>query len=225
MTENKTLDINSAEGADTLSLSEGTPEEAENGAEFYRTFKTQEDFQACIDRALGKRLLKARETAQELESTKSSLSTLFERYGVDSVSSLAEALENEGVQKTEVAQAISAEELSLELKKLSESEGSIYGIGQAEALLADGRFTALINNGFSVKEAFDALHVSELLSAQRDMQEQSILREIRLRGLRPDEAALSGYGSFSSSLDPRNLTEAQRADIRERVRRGERITF
>ncbi len=225
MLENKLSDINSAEGADTLPCPEGTPEESGSGAEFYRTFKTQEDFQACIDRALGKRLLKARETAEELESTKSSLSTLFERYNVNSVSGLAEALENEGAQKTEIAEAISAEELSQELKNLAESEGSIYGIGQAADLLADGRFTALLQNGFSVKEAFDALHISELLKAQKSKQEESILREIRLRGLRPDEAALSGYGSFSSSLDPRNLTEAQRADIRERVRRGERITF
>lgn len=225
MIENNTLDINSLEGADTLSLSEGTPEEIEENKEFYRTFKTQEDFQACIDRALGKRLLKARETAEELKGTKSSLKELFERYGVDSVAGLSEALEKQGVQNTEVAEAISAEELSQELKALSKSESSIYGIGQAEALLADGRFTALIKNGFSVKEAFDALHISELLKAQRAEQEESILREIRLRGLRPDEAALSGYGSFSSTLDPRNLTQAQRADIRERVRRGERITF
>ena len=225
MIENKLSDINSAEGEDTLSCPEGTPEESGNTAEFYRTFKTQEDFQACIDRALGKRLLKARETAEELESTKSSLSGLFERYGVDSVSGLSEILEKQGAQNTEVAEAISAEELSLELKSLAESEGSIYGIGQADALLADRRFTALLQNGFSVKEAFDALHISELLNAQKKAQQESILREIRLRGLRPDEAALSGYGSFSPSIDPRNLTQAQRAEIRERVRRGERITF
>ncbi len=225
MIENKFSDINSAEGEDTLSCTEGTPEESGNTAEFYRTFKTQEDFQACIDRALGKRLLKARETAEELEHTKSSLSGLFERYGVDSVSGLSEILEKQGVQNTEVAEAISAEELSLELKSLAESEGSIYGIGRADALLADGRFTALLQNGFSVKEAFDALHISELLDAQKKAQQESILREIRLRGLRPDEAALSGYGSFSPSIDPRNLTQAQRAEIRERVRRGERITF
>ncbi len=225
MTENKLLDTNSAESADTLTLSEGTPEESANNAEFYRTFKTQEDFQACIDRALGKRLLKARETAEELESTKSSLSELFERYGVDSVSGLSQLLEKEGAQKTQEQNAPCAEQIEAELKRLAESQSSIYGIGQVKDLLADGRFTVLLQNGFSVKEAFDALHISELLSAQKKQQEQSILREIRLRGLRPDEAALSGYGSFSATLDPRNLSEAQRADIRERVRRGERITF
>ena len=39
MIENSTLDINSLEGADTLSLSEGTPKEIEENKEFYRTFK------------------------------------------------------------------------------------------------------------------------------------------------------------------------------------------
>ena len=45
----------------------GTPEEAENTAnEAYRVFKTQSEFQACLDRALGKRLSKAREQEKEL---------------------------------------------------------------------------------------------------------------------------------------------------------------
>lgn len=225
MDENKALDTNSLEGADALSFSSGTPEESEKGEEFYRTFKTQEDFQACIDRALGKRLSKARQDSEELESTKTALSELFERYKVASVSELSEILKGqEGVQ-TENTEVISAEELEKELRFLSQNESSIYGIGQAESLLADGRFKALLQNGFSVKEAFDALHIPELLSAQVREQEQNILRNIRLRGLRPDEAALSGYGSFSHGLDPKNLTQAQREDIRERVRRGERITF
>ncbi len=226
MDENKILDIDPAENADILSANEGTPEVTESGQEVYRVFKTQEEFQTCIDKALGKRLSKARQAQEELESTKSSLGALFESFNVSSVSELSEALKSQGnAQKTEIAEVISAEALEKELKALSKSEGSIYGIGQAEELLADGRFTALLQNGFSVKEAFDALHISELLALGRQEQEQSIIREIRMRGLRPVEAATSGYGSFSATLDPRNLTQAQRADIRERVRRGERITF
>lgn len=226
MDENKILDIDPAENADILSANEGTPEATESGQEVYRVFKTQEEFQTCIDKALGKRLLKARQTAEELENTKSSLGALFESFNVSSVSELSEALKSgKNAQKTETTEVISAEALEKELKALSENEGSIYGIGQADVLLADGRFTALLQNGFSVKQAFDALHISELLAFGRQEQEQSIIREIRMRGLRPDEAAISGYGSFSATLDPRNLTQAQRADIRERVRRGERITF
>ncbi|MBQ8869299.1 MAG: hypothetical protein IJ027_06260 [Oscillospiraceae bacterium] len=226
MEENKILDTDPAENADILSVNEGTPEVTENEQEVYRVFKTQEEFQTCIDKALGKRLLKARQTAEELESTKSSLGALFESFNVSSVSELSEALRSEkNAQKTETTEVISADALQGELKRLAESEGSIYGIGQADVLLADERFTALLQNGFSVKQAFDALHISEILAFERQEQEQSIIREIRLRGLRPDEAATSGYGSFSATLDPRNLSEAQRADIRERVRRGERITF
>ena len=226
MSENMIYDIESAEDADIPAAFEGTPKESEQKkAEPYRIFKTQEEFQECIDRALGKRLLKARQVSQELEGTKKELDTLFERYKVSSITELSDVLcEKENVQ-TEIDASISAEAVENELQNLAQNQSAFYGTYQAESLLEDKRFAALIKNGFSVKEAFDALHIPELLKEQREADKAEIIREIRLRGLRPEESALSGYGSFSHSLDPKNLSDEQRAEIRERVRRGERITF
>jgi len=243
MQENKFLDREDLSlGADTYTESAGTPnEECEKEGEAYRVFKTQEEFQQCIDRALGKRLSKARMQSEELDEMRPVLKSVFERFGVSSVSELAEALtaekntqraeENTTVSEAEISGGLSqgeaelAEAVERELQNLAKNQNEFYGTEQAKDLLADKRFKALVNSGFSVKEAFDALHLPQLLKAQADAEQARIIREIRLRGLRPDEDAVSGYGSFSASLDPRHLSDAQCADIRERVRRGERITF
>ena len=96
---------------------------------------------------------------------------------------------------------------------------------RSDDLISNERFLALLENGFSVREALDALNLSTLLEGERQRVRSEVIREIRLRGLRPDEEAISGYGRFSATLDPRNLSDEQRAQIRERVRRGERVTF
>ncbi|MBE6789201.1 MAG: hypothetical protein E7539_05990 [Ruminococcaceae bacterium] len=227
MQENNTLNIEDlTQDTDICSDAEGTPKAAEN-EEIYRVFKTKEEFQQCIDKALGKRLSKARQQSQELEEMKETLNGVFEKLGVESVSQLVElaSLKNMQQNSSEADDASLAEALSSELEKLAETEGGFYGTEQAKGLLADKRLISLVKNGFAVKDAVDALNMPALLEAQAQEEREQVIREIRLRGLRPQEDAVSGYGSFSMTLDPKNLSDAQRADIKERVRRGERITF
>lgn len=222
LTENEILNI---EPIDTAEVSggedSGTPEavvEAEN----FRVFKTQEEFQACLDRALGKRLAKQREQTLELSRLKPLAALACSRLGIASL----EELENAPDKHTdEDESSMSAESLQDELSRLSEQNGKLYSTEQCESLLADERFNALIKNGFSVKDAYDALNLSRVINAAQEEARDALLREIRLKGMWPEEDAVSGYGSFSAALDPQNLSEAQRKDIRERVRRGERITF
>lgn len=225
--EKEILNIDSA---DTNEVSEceglGTPEyETQDVAENFRVFKTQEDFQACLDRALGKRLAKQREQTQELARLKPLAELACSRLGISSLEELEE-LENAPTQNTDKEEtSMSAESLHSELSRLAEQNGEAYNPEQCDSLLADEKFNLLIKNGFSVKEAYDALNLSLLINAAQEKAKEELLREIRLKGIRPTEDAVSGYGSFSAALDPQNLSDAQRKDIRERVRRGERITF
>lgn len=221
--ENEILNIESSqvgEENDAQALL-GTPEESEN-QENYRVFKTQEEFQKCIDKALGKRLSKMREQQEELNKLRSLKERLFEAYGSDNIDEISfDVLEN--VQKEE-KEIFSQSEVENTLQTLAESN-EIYGALSPETLLQNERFTALLENGFSVKDAFDAVNVDLLLKEREEKVRGAVIREIRTRGMRPSESALSGYGSFSAGLNPKNLSDAQRAEIRERVRRGEKITF
>ncbi len=221
--ENENLNI---EPIDTVEVSGnedlGTPETVSDEAENFRVFKTQEEFQACLDRALGKRLAKQREQSDELMRLKPLVELACGRFGVSDL----EELENALKQNTDgESLSMSAESLKSELSSLAEQNGKLYSPEQCESLLADERFNALIKNGFSVKEAYDTLNLALVISDAQERAKDALLREIRLKGMWPQEDAVSGYGSFSAALDPQNLSDAQRKDIRERVRRGERITF
>lgn len=237
MQEKNLLEIDSpALGTDVDTASLGTPEEkSESEREAFRVFRTQEEFQECLDRALGKRLSKARAQSEELSRLRPILESAQAHFKVSSLEELESALsgfenaqaadENPAENSGELCnlQAQLAEALESELSSLAETE--LYGMQKAEDLISNERFLALLENGFTVKEALDSLNLSTLLESEKQKMRSDVIREIRLRGLRPEEEAISGYGSFSAALDPRNLSDEQRAQIRERVRRGERVTF
>ncbi len=238
MEEKNLIEIDSlALGTDADANSLGTPEEqVQTEQEHYRVFKTQEEFQQCLDRALGKRLSKARAQSEELSRLKPIVQTACKRFHADSIEELEALMQSgENMQEAEISaektgelsqtEAQLAEALEKELLNLAENDSSFYGMQTAAQLLNDERFLTLVKDGFSIKEAYDALNFSALLEQEKQKIRGEVVREIRLRALRPEENALSGYGSFSAALDPRNLSDEQRAQIRERVRRGERVTF
>lgn len=232
MTDQNLLNIDEPlEISDDLAES-GTPENAEESQnEAFRIFKTQEEFQAYFDRALGKRLSKAREQGEELSRLQGIVNSAISHFGVSSENELfevfenAQSEENDNLGDLEESLSTLAQVLSEELSNLTENEDEFYGMQSAEDLVCDERFLALLENGFEIKEALDALSLPQILERERERVRGEVIREIRLRGIRPNEDAVSGYGSFSAGLDPRNLTDEQRAQIRERVRRGERVIF
>ena len=210
---------------------EGTPEAAEKSQdEAFRTFKTQDEFQAFLDKALGKRLSKAREQGEELARLRGIVDSACAHFGVeeDELSGVFEGVPSEKDDNSgdlDECLGLLAEVLNKELSNLTENEDEFYGMQSAEDLICDERFLTLLENGFEIKEALDALSLPAILERERERVRGEVIREIRLRGMRPNEDAVSGYGSFSAGLDPRNLTDEQRAQIRERVRRGERVIF
>lgn len=239
MEEKNLLDIDSpALGKAADEISSGTPQESEKKEQqAFRIFSTKEEFQECLDRAMGKRLLKAREQSEKLGRLMPIIESAREHFKASSIEELENALRREKeAQEAEEKSAQNsgelyeveaqlAQALGEELKNLAQNQDGFYGMQKAEDLLSDERFLQLLKNGFAVKDALDALNLPALLESEREKMRAEVIREIRLRGLRPSEDALSGYGSFSAALDPRNLSDEQRAQIRERVRRGERVTF
>ena len=213
------------------SVQAGTPENAEKPEdEAFRSFKTQDEFQAFLDKALGKRLSKAREQEKELSRLKEIVDLACAHFGVkeNELGGIFETAPSDSADNSgDLDECLSqlAEVLKEELSNLTENEDEFYGMQNAEDLICDERFLSLLENGFEIKEALDALSLPAILERERERVRGEVIREIRLRGMRPNEDAVSGYGSFSAGLDPRNLTDEHRAQIRERVRRGERVIF
>ncbi len=84
--------------------------------------------------------------------------------------------------------------------------------------------------GIPMENAFYALHKDEIergamqYAVQRTAEQ--ISNSIQAGAARPREAGLqSGTPNGSLTVNPRNLSKAQRDEIRKRVQRGEKITF
>lgn len=83
--------------------------------------------------------------------------------------------------------------------------------------------------GISVENAYRSLHNKEIEAAAAEVTArktaEQLANSIRSNGMRPDENGTTGQAPTASVVDPRNLTPRERADIRRRVRAGEKISF
>lgn len=90
-------------------------------------------------------------------------------------------------------------------------------------------FRAIINAGGSVKNAYEAVHSAEIHQAIRDMAvkeaQERLAVSINANAQRPAEGAIANVASAKVITDPKNLTRAQRQEIKNRVRRGEKIIW
>ncbi len=90
-------------------------------------------------------------------------------------------------------------------------------------------FWTMINNGFTVANAYRAIHAEEIESQIRE----SALREATAKlsnsyasgAARPSEGGAVNSSAPNVITDPSKLTKEQRADVKKRVKRGERIIW
>ncbi len=79
-----------------------------------------------------------------------------------------------------------------------------------------------------VEAAYRAIHFDAIVSAKvteaEEKARQAISQSIQSGMTRPPENG-TGRAAATMKIDPRNLSEEQRKEIRERIRRGEHVTF
>ena len=80
-----------------------------------------------------------------------------------------------------------------------------------------------------VRTVWEATHRDEIMGglAAKAAQTgaQKVANAVAANQRRPDENGTRGQGGIVTATDPRNLSKAQRQDIRNRVRRGEIVSF
>lgn len=90
-------------------------------------------------------------------------------------------------------------------------------------------FLRLIKSNVPLKTAYEVCHRDELaaqamrVAAQKT--EEAVVNKIKKNGLRPTENGLGDSTPVNLNVNPKNLTKEQRAEIKRRVRAGEKITF
>ena len=86
------------------------------------------------------------------------------------------------------------------------------------------------NSGLSVEQAYYAIHHAELapqaMAAGIQVARQQFSQSMQANAARPVEGAMQGAAQAAEiHVSPRNMTRAQRAELRERARRGETIVL
>mgnify|MGYP007101839007 CR=1 FL=1 len=98
-----------------------------------------------------------------------------------------------------------------------------------ETELANPRFGAMLQSGVPMKDAYQVMHFDEIqnLTAQAaaHQAEANVTANIKAKGSRPTENGLQQQSAFTTKTDVRHLTRQDRAELAERARRGETITF
>ena len=167
------------------------------------------------------------------EATDSHMSRLCEALGIEGIDGeeLID-LARTRRQRSELSEILKAAAAAREYERLSSEAVAFAQKVEGFDLnreLGDRRFAALLHAGFSVEEAFRAVHFEQLLeSAVEDAKRtarESVLEKIRLGADRPEENGAGGASPARTTTDVRSLTGKGIRDILRRVEKGAKVKF
>lgn len=228
---------------------EETEEETEEDKPFL-VFKSKDEHQKYMDNIIGKRLGEQRKKQEEQEEL---LHTLQQYFDVEDIEGLKkkseELLEDIAYQRgTTKEQLIKQQKEQRELRelramreeqkqiaflnaltedcnKLAELNPVLYGDLKPEKLARDKDFINLLSQGVSFKNAYDALHIEELVKKQAYKTKKNVIDDVKAKGTRITENASKKSKPVTTKIDVSKLTDEQLTELEERAARGEKITF
>lgn len=86
-------------------------------------------------------------------------------------------------------------------------------------------FVNMLENGFPMEFAYNALHIDELLKSTAEQAQKAAIDNIRARGNRPKENGAAGQAPFTVSTKVSDLSRDQIIEIMRRAERGENVTL
>ena len=113
--------------------------------------------------------------------------------------------------------------------KESEAMKEIYPTFDFEKEFQNKDFARLVMNGVPVQIAYESIHREEhnaaMIQYARRLAAEQIAQGVAANQTRPVEGGLSTNASPKPEVNPRNMSKDEREKIRQRVRRGEKVTF
>lgn len=86
-------------------------------------------------------------------------------------------------------------------------------------------FRAMLKAGVPMRQAFEVLHMDQIMSARTQAAERALTANIRAKGARPPENGAGAAAGFTVKDGVSRLSAQDRADMARRAARGEVITF
>lgn len=234
---------------DTEGGEEESEEEEEDDKPFM-VFKTKDEHQAYMDNIIGKRLGEQRKKNEEYDNLLHTFEQYFEVEGIEGLKKKAEELLEDiayqrGTTKEKLLQQQKEQQelrnframqeqqrqqafinaFTADCEKLSKSNPELYGDIKPDELMQNKRFLQMLGYGIPFKQAYDALHIDELVKKQTAKAKKNVIDNVKAKGTRISENATKRTKAASIKIDPSKMTDEQIAELEERAARGERITF
>lgn len=200
----------------------------DKGREFEKLINGEykEEYSKRVSEVVKKRLKNAKETIKKLSSNEAPqvIQPIDEEGEIEDIANQSHG-EKESDNKPEIDEK-TVEEIGLGLAEVK----AAYPNFSLKRELDNPQFCRLLSvPGIDFKGAFEACHHDEIVHgamqyAVREA-ERKIAYSTALGMKRPNEAVQDKHSCSGIDNDPRGLTKAQRADIKKRVRRGEKIIW
>ena len=87
------------------------------------------------------------------------------------------------------------------------------------------QFAKMLNVGVSLEAAYEAMHLGEIVEAAKRSAADAYSKSMSQMHNRPNENGLGNQAAVNGQKDVSKLTKKERAELAERARRGENITF
>ena len=225
-------------------------EEAEETDKPFMVFKSKDEHQAYMDNVIGKRLGEQRKKNEEYDNLLHTFEQYFDVEGVEGLKKKSEELLEDiayqrGTTKEKLLQqqreqrelrnfrAMQEQQrqqaflnaFNADCEKLTKVNPELYGDIKPEELMQNKSFLQMLGSGVPFKQAYDALHVDELIKKQTTKAKKNVIDNVKAKGTRISENATKRTKAASIKIDPSKMTDEQLADLEERAARGERITF
>lgn len=122
-----------------------------------------------------------------------------------------------------------ADQIYAEWARQSEDLKETYPSFDLNAELKNETFGVLLRNGFTVRNAYQAVHADEIISGAMKFTAQKVqqatVASIASGQGRPTENGNAGQSAASTTSDVSKLSKTQRQDMIRRAAAGEKITF
>lgn len=143
--------------------------------------------------------------------------------------SMRRQMEQQRQQQADIARQQQVEAQQVEWKRQTEETQKVYPGMKLETELANPAFQRLLRSGVPVKAAYEVIHMNEIMGGAMQYAAQRAAKNVTdnviAGAARPVENGTGAQGAVSAKVDPSKFTDKDMKEYRERIARGERITF
>lgn len=164
----------------------------------------------------------------EMQAVKEGLSTQAtkEKYKVDyDRNKLKLEQANDAARRSERAREEQMQRSYAAVRQQGDKLKEVYPEFDLSTEMRDERFMRLITNNVDVRTAYEVCHRDRFLKQAAQKAAQQVSDSVQANAARPTENGVQAPAAPARTrvTDPRNLTPQMRKDLRNRVRRGEKI--